>query len=411
MSSILLLIGQIAIVLASARALGWLFRRIHQPQVVGEMVAGILLGPSLLGALAPGLSAILFPQESLGYLATLSQVGLLVFMFLVGLEFEPQLLRGRGHAAVVTSSVSIVVPFLLGVLLSGFLYARVSDPSVMFVGFALFMGAAMSVTAFPVLARILTERNLVQTRVGALAIASAAVGDASAWVILAVVIAIVRSGALDATLMAILVGTLVYTAAMLFVLRPAVRRLEAYYRNRGRLTQDTLALVLLLLLVSAWCTEWIGIHALFGAFVFGTVMPKDRDFVHDLAGKLNDFTVVFLLPLFFAMTGLRTNVGLIAGGGMWILFLLVLLVAVAGKFGGATIAARMTGFPWREASAVGILLNTRGLMELVILSIGLDVGVISPTLFTIMVFMAIVTTLMTTPLLQWLYQIGIRSSP
>lgn len=403
MGFLLLLIVQIGVVLVAARACGWLCRRIQQPQVVGEMLAGILLGPSLLGWLAPEMSGFLFPKASLVHLNTLSQVGLVLFMFLVGLELDPKLLRGRGHAAVVTSHVSIIAPFFLGSILAVHLYPQLSDASVSFQGFALFMGAAMSVTAFPVLARILAERNLVRTKVGAVTIACAAVDDVTAWSILAVVIALVRTDALEAPLWVTLAGSLAYVGAMLFLVRPALRRLEAAYHHRGGLTQDMLALVLLLALASAWTTEWLGIHALFGAFLLGAVMPKDRGFVHDIGAKLEDFTVVFLLPLFFANAGLRTSIGLVSGPEMWSFFGLIMLVAVAGKFGGSTLSARITGLSWREAGALGVLMNTRGLMELVILTIGLEIGVISPALFTMMVMMALVTTAMTTPFLQWIY--------
>jgi Kef-type K+ transport system membrane component KefB/nucleotide-binding universal stress UspA family protein len=400
---LLLLILQIGVVLVAARLCGLLFRRIRQPQVVGEMAAGILLGPSLLGWVAPDVSAFLFPPQSLAHLNTLSQVGLVLFMFLVGLEFDPKLLRGRGHAAVVTSHVSIIAPFFLGSILALHLYPQLSDSSVSFQGFALFMGAAMSVTAFPVLARILAERNLMRTRVGAVTIACAAVDDVTAWSILAVVVAVVRADALETPLWVTLAGTAAFVCAMLFAVRPALRRLEARYHAVGRFTQDMLAIVLLLVLASAWTTEWLGIHALFGAFLFGTVMPKDRGLVHDVSIKLEDLTVVFLLPLFFANAGLRTSIGLVEDVQMWGFFGLVMLVAVAGKLGGSTLSARITGLSWRESGALGILMNTRGLMELVILTIGLEIGVISPALFTMMVMMALVTTAMTTPVVQWLF--------
>ena len=403
MSPLLLLLLQVAVIVVFSRGVGWVFRRLRQPQVVGEMAAGIMLGPSLLGWAAPDISAALFPPASLGLLNALSQVGLIVFMFLVGLELEPRLLRGRGHAAVVTSHASIVVPFCLGAGLALYLYPRLSDDAVGFVGFALFMGAAMSVTAFPVLARILTERGLVKTRLGAVTIACAAVDDISAWSILAVVVAIVRASAAHVSPWFTLAGSAVYLAIMLGAVRPALRWLEAYYHSRGRLTQDLVAVVLLLVVASAWTTEWLGIHALFGAFTLGVMMPKDPGLVHDITEKLEDFTVVLLLPIFFAFTGLRTSIGLVQGSAMWSYFGLVLLVACAGKFGGSAIAARATGLRWREAGALGILMNTRGLMELVILGIGLDLGAISPALFTIMVMMALATTAMTTPVLELIY--------
>ncbi|UJR79582.1 cation:proton antiporter [Sandaracinus amylolyticus] len=403
MHFLLTLILQIGVILVVSRIVAAAFRRIQQPQVVGEMFAGILLGPSLLGWLAPDVSAFVFPRESLVHLNTLSQVGLVLFMFLVGLEFDPKLMRGRGHAALVTSHVSIIAPFFLGAALALHLYPQLSDSSVSFDGFALFMGAAMSVTAFPVLARILQERNLVRTKVGAVTIACAAVDDVTAWAILAVVIAIVRAESLHTPLWITLAGTVAYVLAMVFLVRPALGLIEKRYHNTGRVTQDLLAVVLLIALASAWTTEYLGIHALFGAFCIGAVMPKDKGLVHELAEKLEHVTVVFLLPIFFANAGLRTQIGLVTGAEMWIFFGLIMLVAVSGKFGGSTIAARMTGLSWRESSALGILMNTRGLMELVILTIGLDLGVISPALFAMMVMMALLTTFMTTPILQWLY--------
>ncbi len=402
MHGLLTLLPQIAVILVAARLMGGLFRGMGQPRVIGEIVAGIVLGPSLLGWLAPGAFAFLFPPESLDYLGVLSQLGLILFMFLVGLELDPGQLRGRGHTALVTSHASIVAPFFLGVALALYLYPRLSDGSVAFTHFALFLGAAMSVTAFPVLARILAERNLLATKVGVVTITCAAVDDVTAWCILAAVIALVRATGAEGVLFT-LAGTVGFVGVLYAVVRPALRRLEAYYDSQGRMTQGTLAVVLVLLLASAWTTEWLGIHALFGAFAIGVIMPKDRDFVHDLTARLEDLTVLFLLPLFFAYAGLHTQIGLLSEGALWLDGLLILLVAVAGKFGGSSLAARLTGLSWREAGALGILMNTRGLMELVILTIGLELGVISPALFALMVLMALATTFMTTPVLEWIY--------
>jgi Kef-type K+ transport system membrane component KefB/nucleotide-binding universal stress UspA family protein len=402
--NLLLLILQIGVILIAARAVGLVFRKVlHQPQVVGEMAAGIFLGPSLLGWAAPDVSTFLFPPASLPFLSAVSQVGLLIYMFMVGLEFDTRLMRGRGHAAVVTSHVSIIAPFFLGSLVALFLYPRLSDDSVSFTGFCLFMGAAMSVTAFPVLARILSEQNLTRTRVGAVTIACAAVDDITAWTILAVVVAIVRASSMQTPLWLTLVGSAGYLLLMVVVVRPGLRYLEKFYKNRGRLTQDMVGVTLLLVLASAWTTEWIGIHALFGAFAMGAIMPKRSGFVHDLIDKLEDLTVVLLLPIFFAFAGLKTSIGLVVGPEMWLYLGGVLLVAVGGKFGGSTVAARITGLSWRESGALGILMNTRGLMELVILTIGLEIGVISPALYTMMVMMALITTAMTTPMLELIY--------
>jgi len=401
-----LLILQVAVVVTAARATGWLFRLIGQPQVMGEMVAGILLGPSLLGAVAPSAASALFPAESLGGLFAISQLGLLVFMFLVGVELNPRLLRGKTHTAVVTSHASIVIPFTMGVCLALYLYPRLSDRGVGFTGFELLMGAAMSVTAFPVLARILTERDLLRTRVGTVAIACAAVDDVTAWCILAAVVAVVRTGSGAQPLWITLGGSVLFVGAMLLVVRRALRWLPAAFDRHGGMTQAMLAVVLVVALAAAWTTERIGVHALFGAFMAGAVLPKDDRLVHAITEKLHAFTVVLLLPLFFAFTGLRTRIGLVEGLEMWGYAALILLVAVAGKWGGSALAARGTGMTWREGAAVGLLMNTRGLMELVILNVGLDIGVISPALFAMMVMMALATTFMTSPLLAWIYPAG-----
>lgn len=403
MPNLLLLLGQIALIVAAARGVGRLFRAIRQPQVIGEMAAGILLGPSLLGWIAPEWFHALFPPASLGFLNSVSQIGLLVFMFLVGLELDPQLLRKRGATVVVTSHMSIAVPFVLGAGLAYGLYPQLSPSGVSFMGFALFLGAAMSVTAFPVLARILTEKNLTRTRVGAAALACAAIDDITAWSILAAVVLLVRAGTVAVSLWVTLGGTALFVTTMLFGVRPLLRRLGTRINLDGGLSRDHLALVLIFALISALTTEWLGIHALFGAFLAGAVMPKETAFVHALRNKLEDQTVVLLLPLFFAFTGLRTHIGLVDSGELWAICGLIILVAVTGKLGGSAVAARLTGMPWREAGALGVLMNTRGLMELVILNVGLDIGVISPTLFTMMVFMALTTTFMTTPLLEWIY--------
>jgi Kef-type K+ transport system membrane component KefB len=397
------LLLQIIVILAAARSLGWLLRKIHQPQVIGEMVAGILLGPSLLGWLAPGLFAFLFPPDSLGFLSALSQIGLILFMFLVGLELDARLLRGQGHAAVITSHVSILFPFFLGAALALFLYPRLSDDSTVFTHFALFMGTAMSITAFPVLARILTERKMQQTKVGIMAIACAAVDDVTGWCILAGVVLLVRASDSATSLWITLVGTVLFITIMIFVVRRMLRRFETAFVRNGRVSNDMMALILLVVLFSALLTEELEIHAMFGAFLAGVIMPKQHRFVVTITEKLEDVAVVLLLPIFFALSGLRTRVGLLDSPEMWFYCALIILVAIMGKFGGSTVAARSTGMSWREAGAIGILMNTRGMIELVLLNIGLDIGVISPALFTMLVIMALVTTFMTSPILEWIY--------
>lgn len=395
------LLIQICVILVTARVVGWLLSKVYQPQVVGEMVAGILLGPSLLGWVAPELSAHVFPPESLAPLHFLSQVGLLLFMFMVGLELDTRKLRSMGHTAVVISHTSIIVPFVLGSLLALHLYPALAEGEVPFTGFVLFTGVAMSVTAFPVLARILSERNLVGTRLGTLSIACAAVDDVTAWCLLAVIIALVKSKAGHLALWQMFLGLAVYLGLMLFVLRPMIGRLVAR-RVGDRVTVRLTAALILFMLASSWATEWLGIHALFGAFLAGVVMPKGQGLGEGLRTKLRP-TVVLLIPLFFVSSGLRTNVGLISGREMLLYCGLVFVVAVAGKLGGSMAAARVMGTPWREAAAIGVLMNTRGLIELVILNIGLDIGVLTRPLFSMMVVMAVGTTLMTTPLLSWIY--------
>jgi Kef-type K+ transport system membrane component KefB len=402
MPNTVLLLSQIAVVLVACQFAGRLLARIGQPRVMGEMLAGIMLGPSLLGWLVPGVSGALFPAESLGYVNVLSQIGLVFFMFLVGLELDLGTLRGQGRVALMTSHASIIAPFFLGSCLALFLYPRLSDDSVSFTAFALFMGAAMSVTAFPVLARMITEWGITKTRLGAVAIASAAVDDVTAWCILAVVIVIARSSEAPASLAWMLGGTALYVVVMLTLVRGALRWMEGALRRRGGLSQDMVAVVIFVVVLSAWTTERLGVHAVFGAFMAGVVMPRDERLARPLLERFHDLMVILFLPLFFAFTGLRTSIGLISGD-LWAYFALIMLVAVAGKMFGSAVAARTGGFSWREALAIGSLMNTRGLMELIVLNVGLDIGVISPALFAMMVLMALATTFMTQPVFSRLY--------
>ena len=395
-----LLLAQLGVILLACRIAGAAVRRLGQPAVVGEMAAGILLGPSLLGRMAPEWSAALFPAASLGFLSALAQVGLVLFMFLVGLELDWSSLRDRAQAAVITSHASIGVPMLLGVLLATTLFPAFAPQGVRFAPFSLFLGAALSVTAFPVLARIIQERSLRGTRLGSMAIACAAVDDVTAWLLLAGVVVIARADVASTPLWTSLAGTAVYLLVMGTIVKRMLERLGAYVLRTGIVSADVLGALVLLVLASAFATELLGIHALFGAFLVGALAPRDLSLLTAVRVRLEDVMVVVLLPIFFAFTGLRMQVGLLSGGGAIGLTLLVIGVAVLGKFGGSALAARAAGVPLRESLALGALMNTRGLMELVILNVGLDVGVITPTIYTMMVIMALVTTAMTTPLLD-----------
>jgi K+:H+ antiporter len=393
----LLLVQAIAIVVA-ARVAGALLHRMGQPRVVGEMLAGVALGPSLLGWLAPAASTWLFPASSLGSLGTLSQVGLLFFIFLIGLELDTAALRANGRAALIISHASITVPFLLGAALAVWLYPRYAEGHAPFRAFALYLGAAMSVTAFPVLARILSERGLVRTRLGSMAIACAAVDDVTAWLLLALVVVIARADGALGSVAVTVIGTLAYVVVVVWLGRPFLRWLSQRLLHEGRSTPGRLSAVVVLLLGSAAVTEGLGIHALFGAFLAGAAMPRDARLREVLRSRFEDLVLVLLLPLFFALTGLRTDFRLIGGSHDLAALGLVLAAAVAGKLGGSTLAAWAVGMPLREAAALGALLNTRGLMELVILNIGLELGIITPAVFAMMVMMTLATTLMTTPL-------------
>jgi len=388
----------LVVVIATARAMGSIFRNLGQPQVIGEILAGIVLGPSLLGRLAPGAEGYLFPATVGPALNIIAQVGVILYMFLVGLELDPALLRQRGHTTVAISHASIVAPFLLGATIALFLYPRLSASDVPFTCFSLFLGVSMSVTAFPVLARILTDRGIHKTRMGAIALTCAAVDDVTAWCMLAFVVSVARAQAAGAV--ATIAMALGFILLMIVVVRPAMVRLSLVYGNRGRLTQGVMASIFVALLISASATELIGIHAVFGAFALGAVIPHDSGMARELTDRLEDIVIVLLLPAFFAYTGLRTQIGLVSGYEQWMMCAMIVAVASAGKFGGSVVAARITGLNWRDSSALGVLMNTRGLMELIVLNIGLEMNVISPTLFAMLVIMALVTTFATTPILH-----------
>jgi K+:H+ antiporter len=395
----------IAIVVAVARVFGALFKKIHQPAVVGEIVAGIMLGPSFLGLINEDLPARIFPLEVRPFLGVVASIGLIIFMFIVGLEVDIGLIRGKGRLAAVTSISSVILPFTLGLLAAQVLYDAygvVNGEEVEFLHFALFIGASMSVTAFPVLARILTERRMQRTRLGVLALACAAVDDVLAWSLLAGVLAIVGQGHLDPQWVILL--TLLYGAGMIVLIRPLMQRLVDKYQEQGRLTPDVLAMVLIGMLVSSYLTSEIGIHAIFGAFYFGAIFPREgaHQMFHDILLQLEQVTLLLLLPVFFVVTGLNVDVTGLGVDGLGYL-VLVLVVACAGKFIGASVASRSQGVPLRQALGLGVLMNTRGLTELVILSVGREAGILNEEMFTIMVVMAIFTTVITEPLMRIIY--------
>jgi Kef-type K+ transport system membrane component KefB len=393
------LLLQVVVILVAARLAGTLFRGMGQPAVIGEMAAGIVLGPSLLGALSPGAQSFLFPDSSMGFLSLLSQVGVVVFMFVVGLELNLKHLRQKADAAVLVSHASIIVPFFLGVALSLHIYPSLAPPDISFSAFALFMGVAMSITAFPVLARIVQERGLNRTHLGSTAIACAAVDDVTAWCVLAIVVAVVKADGLGGALVTILLS-LVFIGAMLFLVKPRAERLWGDGLSGGAARRGMTAWSLAFVFASALVTEVIGIHALFGAFLAGVVMPPRVSVRSLLHGRLEAFSTSVLLPLFFAFTGLRTQLGLLDDWQSWGVCAVVVAVAVLGKLGGSALAARWTGMGWRDAFAVGALMNTRGLIELIVLNLGYDLGILSPKVFAMMVLMALTTTFMTGPLLS-----------
>jgi Kef-type K+ transport system membrane component KefB len=395
-----LLLVQLILIILVARVFGTFFVKMGQPAVIGEMLAGIVLGPSVVGALFPGAFQFIFPVSSLGALRMLSQVGVILFMFVVGMELDLKQLRSKAYTAVMVSHAGIVFPYFLGVIFSLFIYQSFASQNATFPAFALFMGIAMSITAFPVLARIIEERGLAKTYLGATAITCAAVDDVTAWTILAFVVAMVKAGGPGSAILTILF-LLAFVAVMLFCVKPLLNRLL----NRGSQpaahpARGVIVAILILVFASGLFTEVIGVHALFGAFLAGIIMPPDARFRLHLQERLESFSSAFLLPLFFAFTGLRTQVALLNDWESVTVCLGIIFVATLGKLGGSMFIARWTGMNWHDSFALGALMNTRGLVELIVLNIGFDLGILSPRVFAMMVIMALVTTSMTGPLLS-----------
>ncbi len=405
---VLHVLGTLATVILVGGVLGKLCQQISQPPVIGEIIAGLALGPSLLGIISPDAMNLLLPipaNDPKGHVAislkVIAQLGVILYMFLVGLELNSAQLKHKAHVAVAISHASIVVPFALGTVLSLGLYSHLSGTAVSFVSFSLFLGVAMSITAFPVLARILTDRNLQNTPIGTVALSCAAADDVTAWCLLSLVVGVAKAEVGNAGL--VVAGAASFILFMFFAVKPIfVRYTESMDRTDASLPTYAIASVYVLILSSAAATEWIGIHAIFGAFLLGVVIPSECRLAQSFLIKLKEPVTVLLLPAFFAYTGMRTQLGLLSGWNHWMVCLVIILVATIGKFGGTLLAARYAGESWQDAGILGMLMNTRGLMELIVLNIGLDLGVISPTLFAMMVIMALVTTMITAPALHFL---------
>jgi Kef-type K+ transport system membrane component KefB len=387
----------LAAVVITGRVLGALFKFIGQPPVIGEVMAGILLGPSLLGSISPDAYAFLLPPAVSPSLGMLAQLGVVLYMFLVGVELDTEGLKGQFRSAVGIALTSIAVPFALGAWLATTLYPGLAPDGVPFRSFMLFLGVAMSITAFPVLARILSDRGITKTELGRLALSCAAIDDVTAWCLLAFIVGVAKSTGNSALLTSLL--TLAFIVFMFLVIRPLAVRMSRRW-EREEPDRSAVAFALVAMLCSALATEAIGVHAIFGAFLLGAVIPHDSRIARVLEERIENLVTILLLPAFFAFTGMRTEIGLLSGWNEWLTCALIIAVATAGKFGGTLIGARLARHDWRKAASLGILMNTRGLMELIVLNVGLDLGVISPTLFTMLVVMALVTTIATTPILS-----------
>ena len=387
----------LTVIIITARLMGLLFSKLGQPAVIGEVIGGILLGPSLLGRLAPDAQAVLLPATALPFLNVIAQLGVILYMFLVGLELDLQVLRGRAARTIAISNAGIIVPFALGAALAWMLFGSYAPAGVTQLPFTLFLGVSMAITAFPVLARILGDRGLQRTPIGVLALTCAAIDDVSAWCLLAFVVSVTQNTPGDAIATSLL--TALYIGFMLTIGRKLMALVVTKLEHSRHVGQQALALVLASVLLSAIATEYIGVHAIFGAFLLGAIIPHQSPIAAHVRERIEDIVRVMLLPAFFAVTGLRTQIGLLQTVEEWLICGLIIVVATSGKFGGVFAAARITGLNWRDSATLGILMNTRGLVELIVLNIGLDLGVITPRLFTMLVIMAVVTTMMTSPVL------------
>jgi len=394
-----ILLLQIVVILLAVRLFGWICQKIGQPIVIGEIFAGIVLGPSLLGYYLPEVSAFIFPESSLENIGFLSQIGLILFMFIVGMELNLRTIKNKANNALIISHTSIVVAFASGVVVAYFLYGQFTYEKTSFLPFALFMGIAMSIAAFPVMARIVHEKGMNKTPLGAMIITCAAIDDITAWCLLAAVIAIVKAGSVTSAIYTILLAV-IYVIVMFKLIRPFLKRIADLQPSSRMINQSVIGIIFLVLFLSAYATEVIGIHALVGAFLAGVIMPPNINFRNLFTEKIEDVALVLLLPLFFVYTGLRTQIGLLNEPGMWLICLALVFVAIAGKLLSSTLASRFVGYNWKDSLIIGSLMNTRGLIQLVVLNIGLDLGILTPEIFVMMVVVALTTTFMTSPLLN-----------
>lgn len=400
MLNLVTLVLQMALVLVACRLVGELFLKIRQPRVNGEMFAGILLGPSLLGLVAPRISSYVFPKSSLEFLNALGQIGVVIFMFLAGLEIDPDEMKKQVGAAASTSIASVAAPFLLAYPLALYLYPRVAPPGANFQNFTLFLGAATSITAFPMLARILAERGILTSRLGVVSVAAAAVAGVATWCILAYIVLLVKFANGGSALLWTVAGIAAFAVLMFGVVQRLLRGYGTIFLQDGKLSDRAMAAMMILLVAAGVCTGYLGLHPLFGAFVLGMVMPKDLPFVKYVRDRLETITLAVLLPLYFAFSGLRTNVLTVKGGQMWMWCALIIAVSILGKLAAPMLAAKLAGMPLKESAGLGALLNTRGLISLVVFNIGLDLKVISVPLYSMLVVMALVNTVLTTWLLD-----------
>ncbi|MDR1624818.1 MAG: cation:proton antiporter [Tannerellaceae bacterium] len=400
-SPVATLLLQVIVILLACRLFGWLFMKMGQPTVIGEILAGIVLGPSILGHLAPGITSFLFPPESMVNITILSQFGLILFMFSIGMELDITEVRKTLKKTLLISHTSTIVPFFFGMLAAYFIYDIYADRGTPFLSFALFIGIAMSITAFPVLARIIQEKGLTKSHLGTITLASAANGDITAWCLLAVVVAIAQAGSMLSAVYNILFSG-IYMLFMFFVVRPFLQALGHLYHNKEVVDKGLVAFMFFILVGSAYLTEILGLHALFGAFIAGMVMPGNIKFRKIMTEKVEDVSLSLFLPLFFVSTGLRTEIGLLNTPELWQLCGVIILVAIAGKFGGAYLSARFVGESKRDSLYIGALMNTRGLMELIVLTIGYEMHILTPPVFVMLVIMTLVTTFMTTPLVSFI---------